>query len=123
MTMSKREFIKGAAAATATVLVASLGNKAKAAAPGPVIAVISHPVKDYAAWRAVYDSAEPIRQKAGVTGAEVLNDPKDPTIMVVIHRFPTLEAAEAFLGDPGLREAMEKGGVTAAPTVVLGVAV
>lgn len=121
--MSKRAFIKGAAAAAATVLVASTGSKAQAAALGPVIAVVSHPVKDYAAWRAVYDSAEPIRQKAGVTGAEVFHDPKDPTMMVVIHRFPTVEAAEEFLGDPGLKEAMEKGGVTAAPAVVLGVAV
>lgn len=122
--MFKREFIKGAAAAaTAAVLVASIGSKAQAETIGPVIAVISHPVKDYAAWRVVYDSAEPIRQKAGVTGAEVFHDPKDPTMVVVIHRFPTLEAAESFLGNPGLKEAMQKGGVTAAPTVVLGVAV
>lgn len=120
--MSKREFIKSVAAATATVLVAGAGGKVQAAAPGPVIAVISHPVKDYAAWRVVYDSAAPIREKAGVSGAEVFHDPKDPTMIVVIHRFPTLEAAEAFLGDPGLKDAMEKGGVTAAPTVVLAVA-
>lgn len=120
--MFKREFVKGAAAATATVLVAGAGSRAQAATPGPVIAVISHPVKDYAAWRVVYDSAEPIRQKAGVTGAEVFRDPTDPSMIVVIHRFPTLEAAQAFLGDPGLKEAMEKGGVTAAPAVVLAVA-
>ena len=120
--MSKREFIKGAAAATATVLVASMASKAQAEALGPVIAVISHPVKDYAAWRVVYDSAEPIRQKAGVTGAEVFHDAKDPLMIVVIHRFPSLEAAQAFLGNPGLKEAMVKSGVTAAPTVVLAVA-
>jgi quinol monooxygenase YgiN len=119
--MSKRAFIKGAAGVAATVLAASIGSKAQAETLGPVVAVISHPVKDYATWRAIYDSAEPVRQKAGVTGAEVLHDPKDPNMMVVIHRFPSLEAAQSFLGDPGLKAAMEKGGVTAPPTVVLAV--
>ena len=121
--MSKRELLKAAAGVTATVVAAGFAGKAQAAAMGPVLAVVSHPVKDYAAWRVVYDGAEPIRKKAGVTGAEVFHDPKDPKMMVIIHRFPTIEAAQAFLGDPGLKAAMEKGGVTAAPSVVMGVAV
>ncbi len=121
--MSKRELFKTAAGVAATVVAAGFVGKAQAATMGPVLAVVSHPVKDYAAWRVVYDSAEPIRQKAGVTGAEVFHDPKDSKMMVIIHRFPTLEAAQAFLGDPGLKAAMEKGGVTAAPSVVMGVAV
>ena len=118
--MKKRDIFMAAAAATAAVVV---GKAANAAAMGPVLAVISHPVKDYAVWKAVYDSAEPIRAKAGVTGAEVFHDPKDPNMMVIIHRFPTLEAMQAFLGDPGLKAAMEKGGVMAAPTAVVGIAV
>jgi quinol monooxygenase YgiN len=121
--MSKREFMKAAAGVAATVVTAGLAGNARAAAMGPVLAVISHPVKDYATWRVIYDSAEPIRQKAGVTGAEVFLDPKDPKMVVIVHRFPSLEAAQAFLGDPGLKAAMEKGGVTAAPTVVMAVAV
>lgn len=120
--MSKRKFMKTAAGAAAIIATGGLVNKAQAAM-GPVLAVVSHPVKEYAAWRAVYDSAEPIRKKAGVTGAEVFHDPKDSNMMVIIHRFPSLEAAQAFLSDPGLKAAMEKGGVTAAPTVVMGVAV
>ena len=97
--------------------------KAAARTLGPVLAVVSHPVKDYAVWRTVYDSAEPIRQKAGVTGAEVFHDPKNPNMMIIIHRFPSLETAQSFLGDPGLKAAMEKGGVTAPPTAIIAVAV
>lgn len=119
--MSKRNFIKAAAGIAATVATAAMAGKTQAAELGPVLAVISHPVKDYAAWRAVYDSAEPIRQKAGVTGAEVFRDPKDSNMIVVIHRFPSLEAAQAFLGDPGLKDAMMKAGVTAAPAVTIAV--
>jgi quinol monooxygenase YgiN len=118
--MKKRDMFITAAAATAAAVA---GKAANAAAMGPVLAVISHPVKDYAVWKAVYDSAEPVRQKAGVTGAEVFHDPKDPNMMVIIHRFPTLEAMQSFLGDPGLKAAMEKGGVTAPPSAIIGVTV
>ena len=124
--MNKRNILIAAAAAAAAAVegVSELRVSAQAAAPlGPVLAVVSHPVKDYAAWRVIYDSAEPIRAKAGVTGAEVFHDPKDPNMMVIIHRFPTLEAMHSFLGDPALKIAMEKGGVMAAPTTVVGIAV
>jgi quinol monooxygenase YgiN len=89
------------------------------AVAGPVLAVVSHPVSDYAAWRPVYDSAEPNREKAGVTGAEVFHDPNDPNRLVIIHRFETVEAAQGFLSDPDLKTAMTKGGVTAPPTVII----
>eukprot|EP01037_Dinobryon_pediforme_P017800 gene17800-18020_t len=55
-------------------LTKSQGNEREEQAMtiGKVLAVISHPVKDFATWKVAYDNAEPIRQKAGVTGAEVL---------------------------------------------------
>ncbi len=118
--MKKRNLLKAAAAA---LPVAFIATRATAADMGPVLAVVSHRVKDYAAWRVVYDGAEPIRQKAGVTGAEVFRDPTDPNMMVIIHRFPTTEAARGFLGDPALKDAMMKGGVMAPPAIILAVAV
>jgi quinol monooxygenase YgiN len=123
MTMDRRNVIKAAAGVAVTLPTIVVAKQASAAGMGPVLAVISHPVKDYATWRAVYDSAEALRQKAGITGAEVFRDLKDPNKMVIIHRFPTAEAAQAFLNDPGLKEAMTKGGVTAPPSVILAVAV
>ena len=112
--------VAGAAAALPAILFA---GKAAAASAGPVLAVISHPVKDYTAWRVAYDGAEPIRQKAGVTGAEVFHDPKDPNMIVIIHRFPSLEAVQGFLSDPALKDAMSKGGVLAPPSAIIAVAV
>jgi quinol monooxygenase YgiN len=122
-TMDRRNVIKAAAGVAVTLPTILAAEQASAAGMGPILAVISHPVKDYAAWRAVYDSAEALRQKAGITGAEVFRDLKDPNIMVIIHRFPTAEAAQAFLNDPGLKEAMTKSGVTAPPSVILAAAV
>ncbi len=119
--MTKRNFMKTAAGVAATVVAATLAGKAEAADMGPVLAVVSHSVKDYAAWRVVYDSFEPARRKAGVTGAEVFHDPKDPNMMIIIHRFPTVDDAQAFLADPALKDTMMKGGVTAPPTVTIAV--
>lgn len=121
--MDRRNVIKAVAGVAATLPVILVERQASAAEMGPVLAVISHPVKEYAAWRAIYDSVEPLRQKAGITGAEVFRDPKNPNMIVIIHRFPTPEAAQAFLSDPGLKDAMAKGGVTAPPSVIMAVAV
>ena len=121
--MDRRNVIKAAAGLAATLPAILAARPASAAGMGPVLAIISHPVKDYAAWRAIYNSVEPLRQKAGITGAEVFRDPKNPNAVVIIHRFATPEAAQAFLSDPGLKEAMTKGGVTAPPSVIMAVAV
>ncbi len=97
--------------------------KASAATAAPVLGVISHPVKDYAAWRVVYDAAEPLRQKAGVTGAEVFRDPANPNQLVILHRFPSLDAAHGYFGDPALKDAMTRAGVMAPPVITLALAV
>ena len=120
--MERRDLLKSAAVAAATLPLILSTERASAAEMGPVLALISHPVKDYAVWRPIYDGAEAIRQKAGVTGAEVFRDSKDPNMMVIIHRFPSLEAAQGFLSNPALKDAMMKGGVIAPPTVTLAVA-
>ena len=109
------------AAIAATALLFSGSTADAAEVTGPVLAVISHPVKDYAAWRVIYDGAESVRAKAGVTGAEVFHDPTNPNQMVLIHRFKTVAAAKAFLADPDLKTAMDKGGVTAAPSSIIAV--
>lgn len=84
-----------------------------------MLAVVSHPVADFAAWRIVYDEAQPVREAAGVTGAEIFVDASNPAMVVVIHRFPSIEAAEAFFKNPDLAAAMKRGGVTAPPTIIL----
>jgi len=120
--MNRRDVLKASAGLAALAPFGLMAGRAIAGDMGKVLAVISHPVKDFAAWKVVYDSAEPVRQKAGVTGAEVFQDPTDPNKVVAIHRFPNLEAAQAFLADPGLKDAMMKGGVLSPPTVILATA-
>jgi quinol monooxygenase YgiN len=99
----------------------SSANAADAVDAGPVLAVISHTVKDYAAWLPIYSAAQTLRAKAGVTDAEVFRDPVNPNKLTIIHRFKTVAAANEFLADPALKAAMAKGGVIGAPESIIAI--
>ena len=120
--MERRDLLKAAAAGAATLPVILAAGTASAETLGPVLAVMTHPVKDYAAWRAVYNGAKALRQKAGVTGAEVFRDPVEPNLITVINRLPSVEAAHAYHNDPALKAAMDKAGVMAPPRIIIAVA-
>jgi hypothetical protein len=83
--------------------------------------LVRHKVGDYATWRAGYDEVDGLRKEHGCTAAEVLVDPADPEDVFVIHRFPTLEQAQAFVGSEGLREAMSRAGVQGPPRIEIAV--
>ena len=83
--------------------------------------IARHRVNDYSAWRSVYDSVEQLRQQHGCTHDEVLVDPADREDVLVLHRFPTIEQAEAFAGSQELREAMSRAGVAGPPRIEIAV--
>ena len=60
--------------------------------------IVRHQVEDYAAWRAVYETVEGLRGQHGCTGAEVMVDPGNKQDVFILHRFPTVEQAEAYHG-------------------------
>lgn len=119
--MNRREvgtYALAGAAAMATFYSAPSAALAQDAALGPLLAVVSHPVADLAAWRVVYDEAQPVRDAAGVTGAEVFIDAANPLLVVILHRFASMEAAQGFFNNPDLVAAMQRGGVTAPPKII-----
>lgn len=88
---------------------------------GSATLIARHRVSDYSAWRSVYDSVDELRQRHGCTADEVLVDPADQEDVFVLHRFPTLEQAEAFAGSSELREAMGRAGVAGPPRIEIAV--
>jgi hypothetical protein len=84
---------------------------------GTATMIIRHQVQDYSAWRAVYDSVADLRQQYSCSGAEVMTAPDDKNDVFVIHRFPTVDAAQGFAGSGELKEAMGRAGVTGAPRI------
>ena len=83
--------------------------------------LVRHEVEDYAAWRAVYESVDGLRAAHGCTDAEVMVDPADGRDVYVLHRFPTLEQAQAYAGSAELREAMGRAGVAGPPRIEIAV--
>lgn len=79
--------------------------------------IARHQVQDYSAWRAAYDGVENLRRRYGCLGAEVMTDPGNKNDVFIIHRFPTLDAAQGFAGSSELKEAMGRAGVTGAPRI------
>lgn len=79
--------------------------------------LVRHNVADYAAWRAVYDEVDALRVSHGCTAQRVLQLPDDPNDVIAIHEFPTVDQARGFTDDPGLEEAMGRGGVTSPPRI------
>ena len=123
--MDRREmgrFAFAGAAAVAAYYGAPSVASAQEVPLGSVLAVVTHPVADYATWRVVYDEASMLRDAAGVTGAEVFVDTANPLMMVILHRFPSMEAAQGFFSNPDLAAGMQRGGVTAPPTVIFATA-
>ncbi|MBV9355387.1 MAG: DUF1330 domain-containing protein [Chloroflexi bacterium] len=83
------------------------------------LAVVRHRVRDYAAWRKVYDEFAPAQQAGGVTAQSVYQVAGDPNEVLVLHEFPDRASADAFMASSELRQAMERAGVEGEPRIEL----
>ena len=81
------------------------------------IMAVRHPVADYDAWKAVYDTAHP--GTFGAKFARINREVGDPSMVVVVAGFETAEAAQAMIENPDLKDAMDRAGVTAPPRIEL----
>jgi hypothetical protein len=79
--------------------------------------IVQHTVRDYDAWKPVFDDHEVVRRRHGSTGHELYRGLDNPNELTIVNHFPTREQADAFATDPSLPEAMERGGVTGQPRV------
>ena len=82
-----------------------------------MIIIVQHTVRDYDAWKAVFDEHQAVRTRHGATAHELYRGLEDPNEVTVVNQFPSLEQAQAFAADPSLREAMERGGVISEPRI------
>jgi heme-degrading monooxygenase HmoA len=79
--------------------------------------LIQHQVKDFAAWKKIFDSAKDFRTANGELSAQIFHDASDPNKVTVINKWDSLAKAQKFAHSPELKEAMEKAGVLGAPVV------
>jgi len=82
-----------------------------------MILIVQHTVRDYDAWKPVFDEHAEVRTRHGATGHELYRGLDDPNDITIVNHFPSRAQAEAFAADPSLREAMARGGVISEPRI------
>lgn len=75
--------------------------------------LIIHAVKDYRAWKKIFDEASGIRKSAGEINYYVLRDERDENKIVHFSQWSSLEQAKAFFESPQLIEIRRQAGVEA----------
>jgi quinol monooxygenase YgiN len=81
--------------------------------------LIIHAVKDYSAWKQVFDGAAAIRKHAGEESYYVLRDEGDANKIVHFSKWRSLESARAFLESKELVEIRHQAGVHAPEFIYL----
>jgi len=81
---------------------------------------VKHAVKDYAAWRSVYDNFLPIAKTKGVVKEHVYQDKNSSDTIIVTHQFQSVQEANEFFNSGELRKAMESAGVLGSPEIWFG---
>lgn len=80
-----------------------------------MILLLQHTVRDYDAWKPVFDEHEDVRVKYGATGHTIYRDADKPNDVTILMQFESRERAEGLMRDPSLAEAMKRGGVLSEP--------
>jgi quinol monooxygenase YgiN len=82
-----------------------------------VSVIVRHRVRDYDAWKPVFDEHGEVRRRHGALGHQIYRVSSDPQELIIVNLFKDAAGAQAFSADPSLRDAMERGGVVSAPEV------
>ena len=70
-----------------------------------------HKVADYDRWRSVFDEDADNRADSGSLGAQIFRDADDPTQVVVLFEWESVERARERVESAALRKKSEQAGV------------
>ena len=79
--------------------------------------LVQQHVKDYAAWKKVYDSAADLRASNGALSDQIYREASDPNKLTIIFKWNSLANAQKYAQSPELKAAMEKAGVDGPPAI------
>ena len=74
-------------------------------------------VKDYGAWRAIYDTLEDVHRDWGVTSDSVHQLDQEPNKVLVLRYFATTAQAHGFLTNREVQAAMDQAGIEGDPRI------
>ncbi len=70
--------------------------------------LIHHRVKDYDAWRPLYDAHENSRASAGITNGRVFRKAEDPNDLVILFDAADVAKARSWTTSEDLKSTMQK---------------
>ena len=79
------------------------------------VAEVYHKVKDYAAWKHVYEADSSNRTGAGLENIAIGRNMSDSNEILLVFKTTDVAKARTFSTDPKLKEVMHKGGVISKP--------
>src|SRR5215831_4691855 len=79
--------------------------------------IVKHKVANFEKWKPAYDGHDSARLADGLHSFVIGRGTKDTNMVVVAMKADDITKAKAFAKDPGLKAAMQKGGVTGTPSI------
>src|SRR3712207_1667019 len=77
--------------------------------------ITRHAIRDYGAWRPVFDAHVPAQAAAGLTNGRVYRSAEDPNDILILFDMADRRRAEEFCRSGDLRATMESAGVVGQP--------
>jgi hypothetical protein len=79
--------------------------------------IVTHKVSNFAKWQTSYDEHDSMRLASGIHSYVIGRGVQDSNTVLVVVKVDDVAKAKAFAKDPSLKKAMQKGGVTGAPSI------
>ena len=79
--------------------------------------MVQFQVKDFAAWKKVFDDGEQLRKSNGEVSHQIFHDSNDPSSVTTLFKWDSSENAQKFSQSSELRDAQMQAGVLGMPTV------
>ena len=83
------------------------------------ILVVTHKVSNFAKWKASYEAHDSMKLAFGIHNYVIGRGIEDSNMIMVATKVDDIDKAKAFMKDPSLKAAMQKGGVTGSPSMSL----
>ena len=79
--------------------------------------LVQSTVASYPVWKDVYTSRDSVRRSYGMTTQFIARGTEDTNTVLVMNKITDVQKVKEFSASPDLKMAMEKAGVTGAPTI------
>ena len=83
--------------------------------------IVTHKVSNFAKFQAAYDGHDSMRLASGIHNYVIARGVQDSNMVMVVVKADDVAKAKAFAKAPSLKTAMQKAGVTGAPTISFNV--